>query len=39
MKRTIAIAGAAGLFFVALAFSADSSARTAEASAQVISGT
>ncbi len=44
MKRMIAIAGAAGLFAVALAtgscvLSADSSTRTAEASAQVVSGT
>lgn len=41
MKRKIAIAGAACLFVIALAtgFSADSSARTAEASAQVVSGT
>ncbi len=41
MKRMIAIAGAAGLFVVALATgsSADSSARTAEPSAQVVSGT
>ena len=44
MKRMIASAGVAGLFAIALAtgsgaFSADSSARTAEASAQVVSGT